>query len=153
MTPRFLVYCRSCGFALWPTRAAAGAAFAAWRAADPSRAVGRPYDLELPVPAPSDVIDYEDRAHRLGIHLFPSSSYPFVICIGFLFLGLAAVPFASVARIVLLVVGLVIFLAGVIGWVVLEDFRMYPAGDVVSHDGGSGEGHEVAGSPAEEQRH
>ena len=153
MTPRFLVYCRSCGFALWPTRAAAGAAFSAWQQADPARAVARPYDFEVPVPPPSDVIDYEDRAHHLGIHIFPSSSYPFVICIGFLFLGLAAVPFPSVARIVLLVVGLVIFLIGVIGWVVLEDFRMYPAGDVVSHDGGSAEGHEVAGQPAEEQRH
>ena len=80
-------------------------------------------------------MDYEERAHRLGIHLFPPSSYPFVICVGFLFLGLAAVPFPAIARIIMLVVGLVIFLAGVIGWVVLEDVRMYE--DVVTHDAGT----------------
>jgi hypothetical protein len=153
MTPRFLPFCRNCGFSLWPDRAFAGAAFHAWQEADPARRAARPYDLELPAPPVASLVDYEDRAHRLGIHLFPASSFPFVICVGFLFLGLAAVPFAPAARIVLLVVGLVIFLAGVVGWVVLEDFRMYPADDVVTHDGGVAEAAEVAGRPAEEQGH
>jgi hypothetical protein len=115
---------------------------------DPARAAARPFDMELPpMDLAAPVVDYEERAHRLGIHLFPPSSYPFVICVGFLFLGLAAVPFPAVARLVLLVLGLVVFLAGVVGWVVLEDVRMYE--DVVSHEGG--EAHEVAGHPAEEQ--
>lgn len=149
LTPRFLPFCRSCAFPLWPDRATAGAAFHAWQQADPARLEARPYDLELPEGGDDGVVDYDERAHRLGIHLFPSSSYPFVICVGFLFLGLAAVPFASVARIVLGVVGLVIFLYGVVGWVVLEDVRMYE--DVVSHDGPPGTGHEVAGHPAEEE--
>jgi hypothetical protein len=132
LTPRFLPYCSNCSFALWPSRAVAGAAFDAWQHADPERAAARPYDMELPEPPPTQVIDYEERAHRLGIHLFPSSSYPFVICVGFLFLGLAAVPFPAVARLILLAVGLVVFLIGVVGWVVLEDVRMYE--DVVGHD-------------------
>jgi hypothetical protein len=143
LTQRFLPYCRNCGFALWPSRAAAGAAFHAWQRADPARrALARPFDLDLPALPPVDVVDYEERAHRLGIHLFPPSSYPFVICIGFLFLGLAAVPFPATARIIMLVVGLVIFLVGVVGWVVLEDVRMYE--DVVTHDDAG---------PVEEQAH
>jgi hypothetical protein len=139
LTPRFLPYCKNCSFALWPSRAVAGAAFDAWQAGDPARAVARPYDLELPVPPPSDVIDYDERAHRLGIHIFPSSSYPFVICVGFLFLGLAAVPFPGVARLILLVLGLIVFLIGVVGWVILEDVRMYE--DVVGHDSPEEHGH------------
>ncbi len=134
MTPRFLPYCKNCAFPLWPSRAAAGAAFRAWKAADPAREAARPYDYELPPGPAVQVIDYEERAHRLGIHIFPSSSYPFVICMGFLFLGLAAVPFATPARIALAVAGLVVFLIGVVGWVVLEDVRMYPAEDVVGHE-------------------
>jgi hypothetical protein len=119
----------------------AGAAFLAWKRADPARAAARPYDMELPAPDGVEVIDFEERAHRLGIHLFPSSAYPFVICIGFLFLGLAAVPFPGVARIVLLVIGLVIFLIGVFGWVVLEDVRMYPSDEIVDHAGHTNEEH------------
>lgn len=134
LTPRFLPYCQSCGFALWPSRAYAGAAFKAWQQADPARAAARPYDLELPVPPPSDVVDYDERAHRLGIHIFPSSNYPFVICVGFLFLFMAAVPFPSTARLVLLAIGLPVFLIGVIGWVVLEDVRMYPTDDTSQHE-------------------
>jgi hypothetical protein len=152
LTQRFLPYCRSCGFALWPGRVEAGAAFEVWQRADPERrAFARPYDLELPAPSPLDVIDYEERAHRLGIHLFPPSSYPFVICIGFLFLGLAAVPFGPAVRLVLFAIGLVIFLAGVIGWVVLEDVRMYE--DVVTHEEGDGApagSHAAASSHVEE---
>ncbi len=143
MTPRFLPYCQNCGFALWPSREVAGAAFHAWQGTDAGRAAARPYDLELPVPAAGELVDYEERAHRLGIHIFPSSSYPFVICLGFLFLGLAAVPFPGAARLVLLAIGLLVFLAGVVGWVVLEDVRMYE--DVVSHE-------DVA-SHEEEQEH
>ena len=152
MTPRFLPYCRNCNFSLWPDRAVAGAAFHAWQQADPARAAARPYDLEIPPPPARQEVDYEARAHRLGIHIFPSSNFPFVICVGFLFLGLAAVPFAPAARIALLVIGLAVFLVGVVGWVVLEDFRMYPADDVVSHDGGPAQDQETAGHPAEEHR-
>jgi hypothetical protein len=140
LTQRFQPYCKNCGFALWPGLEAAGAAFHAWQRADPARALARPFDLDLPAPPPQAVVDYEERAHRLGIHLFPPSRYPFVICVGFLFLGLAAVPFPATARIVMLVIGLVIFLAGVIGWVVVEDVRMYE--DVVVHEDGA-----VAGTP------
>jgi hypothetical protein len=151
LTPRFLPYCKNDSFALWPDRATAGAAFEAWQRADPARALARPYDMELPVPQPRQIVDYDERAHRLGIHIFPSSSYPFVICIGFLFLGLAAVPFNGAVRIALLVIGLLTFLIGVVGWVVLEDVRMYE--DVVSHDAPEpGVSIEVAGPPAEEQR-
>jgi hypothetical protein len=151
LTPRFLPYCRNCSFALWPSRAVAGVAFHAWQRADPARAAARPFDMELPAPDEPPVVDYEEQARRLGIHLFPPSSYPFVICVGFLFLGLAAVPFAPAARLTLFVVGLVVFLVGVVGWVVVEDVHMYE--DVVSHEGagGHGNGHEVAGHPAEDQ--
>jgi hypothetical protein len=148
LTQRFLPYCRNCGFAIWPGREEAGAAFEAWKRADPARAAARPYDLELTPPPPMAVVDYEERAHRLGIHLFPSSGYPFVICVGFLFLGLAAVPFGTAVRLVLLALGLVIFLVGVIGWVVLEDVRMYE--DVVMHEDGAAGGHAAAVSHSEE---
>jgi len=155
VTPRFLPYCRNCGFALWPSRMVAGAAFEAWLRADPARAGARPYDIELPPPAPANDVDYAERAHRLGIHIFPSSSYPFVICVGFLFLGLAAVPFATPVRIALGAVGLVVFLAGVVGWVVLEDDRMYAEQALMTHEGAPthADGSEVSGQPAEEQHH
>ncbi len=149
LTPRFLPYCRNDSFALWPSREVAGAAFEAWQRADPARLRARPYDMELALPPQVPVVDYEERAHRLGIHIFPSSSYPFVICVGFLFLGVAAVPVAPALRISLFAVGLLIFLMGVIGWVVLEDVQMYE--DVVSSDASEpGGGQEVAGHPAEE---
>jgi hypothetical protein len=157
MTPRFLTFCRNCSFSLWPNPLVAGAAFRAWQHADPARARARPYDLELPGEPALNLVDYQERAHRLGIHIFPSSSYPFVMCLGFLFLGLAAVPFAGPVRIGLLVVGLVVFLVGVVGWVVLEDTRMYPGEDVVAHAGpaspAAGDGPEAGGHRAEEQPH
>src|SRR5215813_14439958 len=56
LTPRFLPYCRNCSFALWPDRATAGVAFDTWQRADPARAAARPFDLELPVPPPSDLV-------------------------------------------------------------------------------------------------
>jgi hypothetical protein len=136
-TPRFLQYCKNCGFALWPSGPYASAAFKAWRAADPSRAHVRRYDLEPPHGPNVQVIDYEQRAHQLGIHLFPASNWPIVICVGFLFLALAAIPFPSAPlRIGVGVVGLVIFLLGVFGWVALEDVRMFP------QDGSAQHGHE-----------
>lgn len=105
----------------------ASAAFKAWRDADPARAEASRFDLELPAPPVEVTIDYAERAHKLGIHLFPNSNYPFVICVGALFLALAAIPFPSVARITLAVIGGVIFLFGVVGWVLVEDVRMFPA--------------------------
>jgi hypothetical protein len=133
-TPRFLQYCRNCGYSLWPSSLVASAAFQAWRAADPARARARRFDLTLPIEEEVPVIDYEEEAHRLGIHLFPSSSYPFPIAIGMFFLFLAVVSFpgeATWVRIGLAVVGAVILLYGVIGWVVIEDTKLYPGDDVV----------------------
>jgi hypothetical protein len=127
MTARFVDHCRNCGYKLWPSGVMASAAFKAWRAGDPERRaeVSR-FDMDYP--AHDEItIDYAARAHELGIHLSPNSNWPFVICFGFLFLGLAAIPFSATARIVLAVIGGLIFLAGVIGWVVIEDTRMFPS--------------------------
>lgn len=127
-TARFMEFCRNCGYALWPSVQAASRAFKIWRAADPARMVARPYDLEMPLAAGPELIDYDARAHELGIHLFPSSVWPFPICVGLLFLGLAAVPFPSGAlRIGLAAFGAIVFLVSVIGWVVLEDTQLYHA--------------------------
>ena len=104
----------------------ASAAFQAWRAADPARARASRFDLEVPVEV-DNIVDYEARAHQLGIHLFPSTNWPIVICIGLFFLGIAAVPIATTARIVLAMVGGLIFLIGVAGWVLVEDVKMYTA--------------------------
>lgn len=150
VTPRFLTYCKNCGFSLWPNGRFASAAFEAWRRADPARSAARRFDLELPVRPAPEVIDYEERAHRLGIHLFPSSAYPFIICIGFFFLALAAIPLAPPVRIGVGVIGLITFLIGVFGWVVLEDVRMYPEDTV----GVSQAGHDQAQEPGgREERH
>lgn len=140
LTPRFLRHCRNCGFTLWPSGPFASAAFQAWRDADASRARARRFDLELPVHVPANVFDFDERAHHLGIHLPSGTNYPFVICIGFLFLALAAIPFGTAARIVLAAIGAVAFLIGVIGWVVIDDSRAYPTDTVVSgaHSGGTG---------------
>lgn len=139
VTQRFLTYCRNCGFSLWPDDETASAAFLAWRDADPGRAEASRFDLELEPAVRRELVDYEERAHRLGIHIFPSSPFPIVICVGFLFLALAAVPFATTARVALAVIGLVIFLVGVVGWVVLEDVRMYPHDETEGHGEGPGE--------------
>ena len=137
VTQRFLDQCRNCGYKLWPSSEVASAAFKVWRDADPARANASRYDLELPLPAIEAAIDYAARAHQLGIHIFPNSNYPFVICVGALFLGLAAIPFSGTVRLVLLVVGGLIFLYGVVGWVLVEDVRMFPSGGAES----SGEVH------------
>jgi hypothetical protein len=125
--------CRNCGYKLWPSSEMASAAFKAWRDADPTRADASRYDLEVPL-EPIDVsVDYAARARQLGIHLFPSSNYPFVICVGALFLALAAIPFSGTVRLALLVIGGLIFLYGVVGWVLVEDVRMFPADSSESH--------------------
>jgi hypothetical protein len=133
VTARFIDLCRNCGYKLWPSSHMASAAFKAWQAADPeARSEVSRFDLAVPEPT-DELVDYEARAHHLGIHLFPSSNWPFIICFGALWLGLAAIPFAAPVRIGLAVVGGIIFLAGVAGWVLVEDVRMYP-GDVVTGD-------------------
>ena len=105
----------------------ASAAFKAWQASDPEQRghVSR-FDLDVPVEE-ENVVDYEARAHQLGIHIFPNSNWPFTICLGALFLGLAAIPFADVARIALAVIGGVVLVVGVVGWVWFEDTKMYEA--------------------------
>lgn len=127
MTARFVDHCRNCGYKLWPSGVMASAAFKAWRTADPGpRSEISRFDMNYPVPI-DDVVDYEARAHQLGIHISPPSNWPFVICFGALFLSLAAIPFSATIRIVLAVIGGLIFLWGVVGWVVIEDTRMFPA--------------------------
>lgn len=136
ITARFVDHCRNCGYKLWPSSEMASAAFRAWQAAGEARNEVSRFDVELPVHV-DDVVDYEARAHELGIHLFPSSNWPFIICFGILFLGLGAIPFAPEVRITLAVIGGIIFLAGVVGWVLVEDVHMYPADDATA----PGEGH------------
>jgi hypothetical protein len=54
-----------------------------------------------------------------------------------MFLGLAAIPFdSSVLRITLAVIGGLAFLVGVVGWVLVDDVRMFPA-----EEAGSAEAH------------
>jgi hypothetical protein len=125
-TARFVDHCRNCGYKLWPSSHMASAAFLAWRAADPERASASRFDLEIPRHI-DNTVDFAARAHELGIHLFPNSNWPFTICLGSLFLGLAAIPFPSAERIALAIIGGVIFLYGVVGWVLVEDVRMYPS--------------------------
>lgn len=132
LTARFIDHCRNCGYKLWPSSTMASAAFKVWRDTDPSRATASRFDMEVPVEV-DNTVDFAARAHDLGIHLFPSSNWPFVICFGALFLGLAAIPLPAVARIVLLVIGGIIFLAGVVGWVVVEDVRMFPSDGPPAH--------------------
>jgi hypothetical protein len=124
-TARFVDICRNCAYKLWPSSEMASAAFQAWRAADPARAEASRFDLELPTHV-DNTVDFAARAHELGIHLFPNSNWPFTICAGSLFLALAAIPFQSTPRIVLAIIGAVIFLYGVVGWVLIEDVRMFP---------------------------
>jgi hypothetical protein len=128
-TARFVDHCRNCGYKLWPSSHVASAAFQAWRATDPARALASRFDLEIPQHV-DNTVDFAARARELGIHLFPNSNWPFVISFGVLFMGLAAIPFSSTSRIVLLVIGGLIFLYGVVGWVLIEDVRMYPGDNV-----------------------
>ena len=88
--------------------------------------------MDYPVEV-DNTIDYAARAHELGIHLSPNSNWPFVVCLGALFLGLAAIPIPGTIRIVLAVIGGLIFLWGVIGWVVVDDVRMFPSETTPPH--------------------
>ena len=125
--------CRNCGYKLWPSSVMASAAFKAWQAADPEhRSYVSRFDMDYP-PRFDNTVDYVARAQQLGIHLFPSSNWPFVICLGSLFLALAAIPFPSTTRIVLAVIGAVIFLWGVVGWVLVEDVKMFPDDSAPPH--------------------
>jgi hypothetical protein len=135
ITQRFLDQCRNDAYKLWPSSELASAAFQVWRDADPARAHASRYDLELPQPPVEAEIDFSERAHQLGIHIFPNSNYPFIICVGALFLGLAAVPLSSITRLVLLVIGGLIFLYGVVGWVLVEDVRLYPSASAAESHG------------------
>jgi hypothetical protein len=114
----------------------ASAAFKTWRDADPARKWASRYDMELPQPQVDEAVDYAARAHQLGIHLFPSSTYPFVITVGALFCALALIPFADSARIVLGVIGGFILVYGIIGWVLVEDVHMFPSDSPGPHGGG-----------------
>jgi hypothetical protein len=125
-TPRFLDHCRNCGYKLWPSSVVASAAFQAWRAADPSRAEASRFEMELPQHIEL-VVDYDARAHELGIHMPPPSRWPFVICAGAFLLSLAAIPFSGPVRLTLAVVGGIIFLWGVVGWVLVDDVKMFPS--------------------------
>ncbi len=120
-TPRFLDLCRNCGYKLWPSSYVASAAFQVWRAADPARASASRYDMEIP--------------QHIENVVPPPSKWPFVICAGAFFLGLAAIPFAAEVRITLAVIGGLLFLIGVIGWVLVEDVRMFPAESTTSGEG------------------
>ena len=128
-TARFVDLCRNCGYKLWPSSQVASAAFLGWRAYDPARETASRFDLEIPQHL-DNTVDFAARARELGIHLFPNSNWPFVICLGVLFLGLAAIPFTANTRITLAVIGGVIFLWGVAGWVLVEDVKMYPIDSV-----------------------
>jgi hypothetical protein len=125
-TPRFLDLCRNDSYKLWPSSYAASAAFKAWRAADPARAEASRYDMEIPQKLEL-VVDFDARARELGIHMPPPSRWPFVICAGALFLGLAAIPFGTAVRLTLAIIGGLAFLIGVVGWVLVEDVKMYPS--------------------------
>ncbi len=128
-TARFMEHCRNCGYALWPGSRVASAAFRAWRDHDPARAAARRFDLVIPVQVEPPVVDYEQRAHQLGIHIFPSSAYPFPIAVGLMILFFALVPFGEAwwLRLAIGLAGAAILLYGVVGWVIVEDVRYYPS--------------------------
>jgi len=144
LTARFDQYCQNCGYSLWPNGEVAAAAFRAWRDADPERRWARQFDLMLPARAPWEPelaeLDYDTRAEELGIHMPPPSKFPILICLGMLFLALAAPPWQPALRIAFGVIGLVIFLAGVVGWVVVEDTQFYMR-NVDARSGHAGEEH------------
>ena len=140
-TARFGWFCRNCSFRLWPDATVAGRAYRMWRGAEPSRAHLHQWDDSLPIEDSTIIpVDFGKRAHQLGIHIFPSSTWPVVVCAGFLFLGLAAVPFPVVARIVLAVLGVVLMAYGIGGWM-FEDVRMFPKDESGSGGHGHGGGH------------
>lgn len=137
LTARFGWFCRNCGFRLWPNALAAARAYRTWRLADTSRMYIHQWD-DTPALGGSEVIvvDFGEKAHQLGIHLFPASLWPILVCVGVFFLALAAIPFAPIARIILLGIGIVFFIFAIAGWM-LEDVRMFPADEA----GGHGDSH------------
>ena len=144
LTARFGWFCRNCGFRLWPSNVAAARAYRLWRLADPARArVHQWDDLPLIEAEPRVIhVDFEEKAHELGIHIFPSSTWPILVCVGVLFLFLAFPPFPAIARIVMAVIGAIVFVVAVAGWM-LEDVRLFPKDDAGGHGapGGHGESH------------
>lgn len=126
LAARFTPNCSNCGRTFWPSRAIASSAFRAWKAADSARATARPFDTDLPPTPVDNTIDYDAKAHRLGIHLFPKTWWPIVISLGFLFLALGAVPIGDgTLRLVFAVLGAVIFFIGIGGWWLVEDIKLY----------------------------
>jgi hypothetical protein len=141
LTARFGWFCRNCGFRLWPTNVAAARAYRAWRLADPARSYVHQWD---DMPAIEEVkvihVDFEEQAHGLGIHIFPSSVWPILVCVGVLFLFLAFPPFPTIVRIIMAVIGVLFFIAAIAGWM-LEDVRMFPKDDAADGAGGHGSAH------------
>lgn len=142
LTARFGWFCRNCGFRLWPGAVAAARAYRTWRLADVSRMYIHQWDDTPPIDEnPVIVVDFGERAQELGIHIFPSSIWPIIVCAGMLFLALAAVPFNGMVRIILAVIGGVVLLSGIAGWVLVEDVKMFPSDDAGGHGDGHGGGH------------
>jgi hypothetical protein len=136
LTARFGWFCRNCSFRLWPNAEAAARAYRTWRLADPARRHIHQWD-DLPIIDEDTIIvvDFEEKAHKLGIHIFPSSRWPFLVCVGVLFLAFAAVPFPqSIIRIILLVIGIIFFILAIAGWM-LEDVRLFPKDDAAAAGG------------------
>jgi len=127
---RFMEFCSNCGYSVWPTSAMASAAFGAWKEHDLARADARPFDRELPSDRSRPLVDYEARAHELGVHITPNSNNPILICAGMFFMGFAFVPLPGWVRVATGVVGAILFFWGVIGWVIVEDTQMFPRDDV-----------------------
>ena len=140
LTARFGWFCRNCGFRLWPGAQAAARAYRSWRLADPARVYVHQWD-DTPVLDEDSVIvvDFAEKAHDLGIHIFPSSRWPILVCVGIFFLAFAAIPFPSVARIILAAIGVLFFIAAIAGWM-LEDVRLFPK-DEAGGGHGTGDGH------------
>ena len=128
LTARFGWFCRNCGFRLWPPAETAARAYRTWRLADPGRSRVHQWDDVPPVDEEARIIvvDFEERAHELGIHIFPPSRWPFLVCVGIFFLGFAAIPFNPVVRIVLASIGILFFLFALAGWM-REDVKIFPA--------------------------
>lgn len=140
LTARFGWFCRNCGYRLWPSAQAAARAYRAWRLADVSRMRIHQWD-DMPLLEDTSIvrIDFDERAHRLGVHIFPSSRWPFMVCVGVLFLAFAAIPFPNgMVRAILAGIGLIFFVFAVAGWM-LEDVKMFPSDDPAG--GGHGGGH------------
>jgi hypothetical protein len=132
LAARFGWFCRNCGFRLWPDAETAARAFRIWRLADPARAYVHQYD-DSPAMDVDDVVyvDFMERAHGLGIHIFPSSTWPIMICLGVFFGAFAFVAFPTPVRIVMGALFAIFFIGGIAGWL-MEDVKMFPTDETVS---------------------